>query len=375
MNLALVISSLGGGGAERVMSLLANAWVERGDRITLITLAPDSRDTYPLDPRVQRVALDVAGNSANVLAALAHNFVRIRALRRAIVACRPDAVISFIAESNVRVLIAAAGLGVPVIVSERTFLNGHHMRGIWRRLRRWSYPYAAAIVAQTRRCADDLESLVRRRVEVIANPVSLDPPSPGEPPPGEGGGRTLLAVGRLAPEKGFDLLIDAFAEIAGQHRDWRLLILGEGPLRDELAQAVRGHGLGGRIAMPGFNPRIREAMRRADLFVLSSRYEGFPNALLEAMTEGCACVSFDCDAGPRELIEHLANGWLVPARDVHALAAALDTLMRDAGLRERLGLRARDIRHAYSLASILDQWNTLVRGVSRHVAAVEAPQP
>ena len=174
MKLVLVISSLGGGGAERVMTLLANAWVERGNEVTLITLASDRMDRYPLDPAVRRIALDVAGDSAHVLAAIGHNIVRIRALRRAIAASRPDAVISFIAESNVRVLIAAAGLRVPVIISERTALNGHHMRGVWRTLRRWSYPRATAIVAQTRRCAAELEALARRQVDVIANPVSIE---------------------------------------------------------------------------------------------------------------------------------------------------------------------------------------------------------
>lgn len=371
MKLALVISSLGGGGAERVMTLLANAWVDSGNEVTLITLAPHHRDRYPLDPAVHRIALDVSGASPHVLAAIGHNLVRIRALRRAIASFHPDAVISFIAESNVRVLIAVAGLRVPVIVSERTFLNGHHMRGVWRMLRRWSYPRAAAIVAQTRRCAVDLESVAGRRVEVIANPVMTDP-APGRRPAHNGepvepaarnGARTLLAVGRLSPEKGFDLLIEAFARLAERHRDWNLVILGEGPLRADLAQAVAMHGLGGRISMPGFDAHVRQAMRRSDLFVLSSRYEGFPNALLEAMSEGLACVSFDCDAGPRELIEHRKNGWLVPAGDTQALAAALDALMRDAGLREQLGHRARDVGATYSLATILEQWNALVTSV------------
>lgn len=363
MKLVLVISSLGGGGAERVMTLLANAWVERGDEVTLITLASDRMDRYPLDPAVRRIALDVAGDSAHVLAALGNNFVRIRALRRAIAASRPDAVISFIAESNVRVLIAAAGLRVPVIISERTFLNGHHMRGIWRTLRRWSYPRASAIVAQTRRCAAELEALVRRQVDVIANPVWTESRPDGTADDGVTHGHTLLAVGRLAPEKGFDLLIEAFAQASPRHHDWRLVILGEGPLRDELARKITDRNLGGRIAMPGFDAHIRSAMRRADLFALSSRYEGFPNALLEAMTEGLACVSFDCNAGPRELIDHRSNGWLVPAGDVSALAAALDTLMGDADLRAQLGQRARSIAGKYSLATILEQWNALVTSV------------
>jgi glycosyltransferase involved in cell wall biosynthesis len=375
MKLALVISSLGGGGAERVMTLLANAWVERGNQVTLITLASSRMDTYRLDPAVQRIALDVAGNSAHVLAAIGHNFVRIRALRRAIAACRPDAVVSFIAESNVRVLIAAAGLHVPVIISERTFLNGHHMRGVWRALRRWVYPRADVIVAQTRRCADELEALVRRRVDVIANPVTAVPAPDEAKVPGDRDRHTLLAVGRLAPEKGFDLLIDAFAQLAARHADWNLVILGEGPLRAPLEQRVATHHLAGRIALPGFDAHVRAAMRRADLFVLSSRYEGFPNALLEAMAEGTACVSFDCDTGPRELIDHGRNGWLVPPGDTAALAAALDRLMRNAGLRDQLGQRARAVVAAYALPTILDQWSALVRSVSTRAAAVEAAQP
>jgi len=363
MKLVLVISSLGGGGAERVMTLLANAWVERGNEVTLITLASDRMDRYPLDPAVRRIALDVAGNSAHVLAAIGHNIVRIRALRRAIAESRPDAVISFIAESNVRVLIAAAGLRVPVIISERTALNGHHMRGVWRTLRRWSYPRATAIVAQTRRCAAELEALARRQVDVIANPVSVESRPDDAAACERAGGPTLLAVGRLSPEKGFDLLIEAFAQTAPRHPDWNLVILGEGPLRAELERKIAEHDPGSRISMPGFDARVRSAMRRADLFVLSSRYEGFPNALLEAMTEGLACVSFDCDAGPRELIDHRRNGWLVPAGDVHALADALDTLMGDADLRAQLGRRARDVGSTYSLATILDQWNGLVTSV------------
>jgi glycosyltransferase involved in cell wall biosynthesis len=145
-------------------------------------------------------------------------------------------------------------------------------------------------------------------------------------------------------------------------------------LRAGLEQKIAEHGLDGRIAMPGFDANVRRAMRRADLFVLSSRYEGFPNALLEAMTEGRACVSFDCDAGPRELIDHRRNGWLVPAGDAQALSAALDTLMGDAGLRAQLGQRARDVSSTYSLATILDQWNALVTSVQPPAAPRALPR-
>jgi glycosyltransferase involved in cell wall biosynthesis len=374
MKLVLVISSLGGGGAERVMTLLANAWVARGDEVTLVTLASARADRYALDPAVRRIAFDMAGRSSHALAAIGHNVMRLRALRRAIASTRPDAVISFIAENNVRVLIAAAGLGVPVIISERIFLAGYEMRGVWRTLRRWSYPRAAAIVAQTRRCAAELEALARRQVEVIANPVSVEADARDANAAPRSNARTLLAVGRLAKQKGFDLLIEAFARVAPRHPDWNLVILGEGPLRAELTRAIGERNLDGRIAMPGFDAHVRAAMRRADLFVLSSLYEGFPNALLEAMTEGLACVSFDCDAGPGELIDHRDNGWLVPAGDAQALADALDLLMGDIALRERLGQRARGVASTYSLATILDQWNALVTSVRPRNPAQALPR-
>ncbi|HVX06243.1 MAG TPA: glycosyltransferase family 4 protein [Rhodanobacteraceae bacterium] len=366
MKLVLVVPSLGGGGAERVMATLANAWAVRGNEVTLITLSSAVNDRYPLDRRVWRVALDVARRSSNPAQALGRNVVRIRALRRAIKAARPDAVISFVSNTNALVMIAATGLRVPVIVTERQFIGAEPSRLVWTLLRRLLYRRAAAVVAQTRRCADELELRVGRAVKVIPNPVA---PASGKSTPdavaaAEGRVRTLLAVGRLVPAKGFDLLIDAFARVAQRHPGWKLEILGEGPLRETLTQAIAMHDLAGRIAMPGFSTQVRQAMRRADLFVLSSRFEGLPNALLEAMAEGVACVSFDCTAGPRELIAHGENGWLVPAEDVDGLATALDTLMQDDVMRARLGMRAREVCSLYSVSEILRQWDMLLASVT-----------
>ncbi|MGH8144778.1 MAG: glycosyltransferase family 4 protein [Rhodanobacteraceae bacterium] len=367
MRIALAISSLGGGGAERVMAALANAWAERGHEVTLVTLSSSDRDRYVLDPGVRRIALGVAGLSTNVLAGIGHNVTRLFALRRAITTLQPDVVISFIAKNNVLVLASLFGTRMPIIVSERTFPVGHGVHGVWRVMYRLLYPRAAAVVVQTQRCAGPLATLAHK-VAVIPNPILSEPAdglvgARGVHPlqPGRRGDRrTLLAVGRLAHQKGFDLLIRAFARIAGIHADWDLVILGEGKLREDLARMIDAAGLASRVSMPGFDPHVRDAMRRADLFVLSSRFEGIPNALLEAMSESRACVSFDCDTGPRELIEHGRNGWLVPAGDVPALAEALDVLMRDADLRERLGIRAREVRIHYSLSAILDQWDELV---------------
>lgn len=363
MKLVLVIPSLGGGGAERVMSALANAWVTRGHAVTLVTLAGRERDCYPLDAAVERVALGVARRSANPLLALARNLGRIRALRHVLRAAMPDAVLSFTTRTNVLVLLAAGRARRRVIVSERTAPGSYAPGAAWAWLRRRLYRRAGAVVAQTRRGADALAAIAGCTVEVIPNPV---PPTFGTdaPPPHPGPARTLLAVGRLAPEKGFDLLIEAFARIAGEVPEWHLVIAGEGPLRDALARRIDRHRLAGRVTLAGFTRDVRARLRAADLYVLSSRFEGFPNALLEAMAEGLACVSFDCATGPRELITHARSGWLVPPGDAAALAAALATLMRDADLRARLGAGAREAAGGFALPAVIGKWNRLLAAAS-----------
>jgi len=362
MKLLLVIPSLDGGGAERVMTALANAWVNDGHAVTLVTLAAGLDDKYKLDAAVRRVALDVTGHSATAMDAIGHNLIRIRALRREIHLAEPDAIISFLTRTNVLVLIAAGKWRARVIVSERSAPGARWVGGVWRALARPLYRRAAAVVAQTRRCADQLEALAGCTVEVIPNPVAPASCDGAAIAPAGGGedAKTVLAVGRLVPKKGFDLLIAAFAQVAQRHPSWQLEIVGEGRSRHSLVRAIRHHGLADRIALPGFDRNVRERMKRADLFVLPSLIEGFPNALLEAMAEGKACISFDCEMGPRELITHGENGWLVSTGDTRGLAVALDMLMQDDALRAELGARAREVCDLYSTSAILGQWNRLL---------------
>jgi glycosyltransferase involved in cell wall biosynthesis len=175
-------------------------------------------------------------------------------------------------------------------------------------------------------------------------------------------------MGRLVRQKGFDLLVEAFARVASMHPDWRVVILGEGAERANLTASIHAAGLVDRVSLAGFASAPERAMRQADLFVLPSRFEGFPNSLLEAMAEGMPCISFDCPTGPKELIEHDVSGWLVPAEDVAALAKGLDMLMGSAELRIRLGAQARGVQQSYSLAAILDKWNRLLESLSERPA-------
>lgn len=367
MKIALVISSLSGGGAERVMATLANAWARDGAEVTLITLATRSADVYALEPAIHRVELNVVRRSSNVFEAIANNATRIRCLRAAIASCQPDVVISFMTTTNMLAVLACWGLRIPVVVAERTFFSARLPTGVWRFMHRSLYRRAACVVSQTKRGAEDLKVSLGRAVHTIPNPVvirvAVDDLSSAMPVPHDDSVGVVLAVGRLVREKGFDLLIEAFSKIAPSHAKWNLVILGEGPLRSELMAQIAALGLDDRVTLPGFSNDPHGAMRQADIFVLSSRYEGMPNALLEAMATGLPCVSFDCRTGPAELIDHGVNGWLVPAEDVPAFGMALAKLMDDADLRVHLGASARGVQSVFGVKAVLEQWNELLVSV------------
>jgi glycosyltransferase involved in cell wall biosynthesis/membrane-associated phospholipid phosphatase len=188
---------------------------------------------------------------------------------------------------------------------------------------------------------------------------------PNAVPPIDGGrspltGRTLVAAGRLTPQKGFDRLIRAFATIAADCPDWTLRICGGGPKRRRLERLVQAHGMTGRVLLVGRTDRIGDELAAASLFVLSSRFEGFPMALIEAMSKGLPCVAFDCPTGPREIVRTGRNGILVPDRDEQALAGAMLELINDPGRRRELGRAAAEDALAYSLEAIGPHWDRLL---------------
>lgn len=359
MHIAIVIAALGAGGAERVVSLLAGAWVARGHRVTLIAFDEKGAPVFhPLDPRVRlrRLGIVRGGGVAADAAALLR---RCRALRRELDMLRPDVTISFLTKINVLTLIASLGRDRRVIVSER---NNPRLQ---RASRGWTLALAAlhrradAIVMQTRASLECLDPRARRRAVVIPNPITV-----GGLGHRSGGPLVLAATGRLTWQKGFDRLLDAFARIAGHHPEWKLVIWGEGEDRGLLEERVRDHGLTGRVEMPGNSGSPEEWVGQADAFVLSSRYEGFSNALGEAMAGGLPVAAFDCPYSPAELIHDGEDGLFVANGDVAALAEALDRLLGDAVLRDRLGKAARVSSARYRPDAIVAQWDALLASVT-----------
>ena len=352
----MVISSLQGGGAERVMTIMANYWAAAGWSITLLTLDDGAAPlSYALDSRVRHIPLAVAEHSGNTLTALRNGFRRLRALRRGLRQSRPDAILSFMDITNVTTILATRGMGVPVIVSERSDPACNFPGRTWSRLRQLVYPLADAVVVQSQGAMDYFSPKVQLRARIIPNPVLSAQPSNATlsmqlPRP------ALVAMGRLVQAKGFDLLLRAFAQLKDQRHDWTLVILGDGPLRAELESLRNQLGLEQRVLMPGRVSNPYDALKQSDLFVMSSRYEGFPNALCEAMSCGLAVICTDCPSGPREIIRDGIDGLLVANEDVTALAKAMDSLMGNETERVRLGERATEVTKRFALSEVMRLW-------------------
>jgi GalNAc-alpha-(1->4)-GalNAc-alpha-(1->3)-diNAcBac-PP-undecaprenol alpha-1,4-N-acetyl-D-galactosaminyltransferase len=358
--LTLVIGSLGSGGAERVLTILANVWAARGDAVTLVTL---DRETpfYPLDERVAYRPLGVAGLSSGVTAAIVNNVRRIRALREAVRESGPDVVVSFIETTNVLTLLATRGLNIPVIVSERSdpahFPTGRAI-GV---LRRWLYPRADVVIVQTVGAGRFFSPRVQRRLRVIPNPVLPDPEGTI---PASAVEKRIVALGRLSKVKGFDLLIEAFAQLAATWPEWSLEIWGEGAERTALESLVKTRGLQNRIRLPGQTPTPQLVLRGAGLFVLPSRVEGFPNALCEAMAAGVAVLAADCASGPRDIVRDGVDGLLVLAGGSSALAEGMSRLLGDETLRSRLARRAPEIVKRFALENVIELWDRVLSEAS-----------
>jgi glycosyltransferase involved in cell wall biosynthesis len=362
MKILIFIYCMHCGGAERTTANLANEWVARGAEVSVVSMESIDVDFYPLDPAVRRIALNVASEPRNAFEAIRANISRIRELRRVVRELNPDVVLGIMTVASVLAIIATRGLRCKVLATEHTYPPQLPLNRLWSSMRRWSFRAADRVVALTDKSKHWLEehcdctdvrvipppfTLPIPRLEPILNPDTVVPRDR----------RVLLAVGRLSDAKGFDYLIDAFAKIADSVPQWDLVIVGEGDLRPALEKQAKEKALGTRIQLPGRAGNVSDWYQRADLYVLSSRYEGFSMTLVEAMASGLAAVSYDCDSGPGDIIRHGENGMLVKAvGDVDMLAAQLKSLMLNDAERQRLASRATKVKETLALDMAISLW-------------------
>lgn len=363
MKLLVFIHSMHSGGAERVTATLANHWAEKGWQVSVVTMTSSTSDFYEINPDVNRIALDVATNSAGPISAIVNNLRRIIALRRVLKEIKPDIALGMMSTANILLALASTGLkGLIKIGSEHTYPPCIFLGRPWELMRRFTYGKLDAVTVLTRESAAWVCAHTRaEKTPIIPNAVLFPLPiqEPLLSPFKESDQNILLAVGRLDKGKGFDILIEAFQRLADNFSGWQLYILGEGSLRATLQAQIDVIGMVERIFLPGRVGNIGEWYESADLYVMSSRFEGFPNTLAEAMAHGLSAVSFDCDTGPRDIIRHEVDGFLVPAGDVGALETALRRLMGNTELRQQFASRAIEIRERYSLERVVRMWEEL----------------
>jgi len=334
----LVISDLGGGGAQKVFVRLANSWAEAGREVSVVTLAGLQADRHRLHPSIRRVTLDSVAISSGPLSAIMANFRRIAGLRRILRDLSPRVAIGFIAPTNILLILAARGLGCRIVVSERNDPGRQSFGKIWDWLRRTLYRQADLVTANSVNALDALGAYVpREQLLLVPNPLDI----PVDPPPAAMRATEIIAVGRLHAQKGYDILLPAFAEVRARWPNWTLRILGTGDLRNELQGQAASLGLTDAVIWNGYVEDPAPYYRNAAIFVLPSRFEGMPNALLEAMANGLPSVVSDAAGGALDFVEQDVSGILVPSGDSGMLAAALMRLVGSQELRADMGAAAR----------------------------------
>ena len=413
-DVVMVLPDLAAGGSQRVAAILLNAWHGEGKRVTLVTLLNTPPDAYRLDAGVERVRLpDVPGGAPSTSSAstgqaepppeplpvrlarragrhaaslvglvgldlralfaravclllgperyLSFSFPQayheIRGLRRLFRRARPRVVVAFLGSTNLTAVLAARPLGLPVVISERNDPAIETLEDPWQYLRQRCYRWATVVTANSRGVLETMTAFVpASKLAHVPNPVPARQagPDPASRNP------VILAVGRLVPQKAFDILLRAFAGGAGGLAGWSVEILGDGPLRKELERLAEELGVRHRVVFNGYVDDPAAHYARAGIFALPSRYEGMPNALLEAMAAGLPVIVSDASPGPLEEVTDGAHGIVVPAGDVAALTAAMIKLAGDAGMRRAMGEACRTRSAEHGLERTLAVWQEVV---------------
>lgn len=312
-----------------------------------------------LEPRIQPGATGLAwGLFARGAASLGGE--RLRHLRRLIEQERPRRVLALLTRTNILCCLATWDLPIHLVVSERNDPALQQLDRSWSLLRQLCYRRADVVTANTEGVLEALGRMGRwQRLELLPNPL----PAGVQVPADQGQPRELevLALARLQPQKGLDLLIRAFAAIPTSRRaGWRLTLVGEGPERAGLEALRQQLALESSVQFEGFRPDPHSYLQRASIFALPSRFEGMPNALLEAMAAGLPSVVSDASPGPLEMVRNGIEGLVVPSEDVPALARALERLMADPDLRLRCGSAARHTLQGFDWRLLEPRWRAVL---------------
>ncbi len=363
MKIAFLFGSMSRGGAERVIASLANTYCAKGNEISIITTA-NSESGYPLDARVQHIRLNLAGKSKNKIEGLTRNLRIMGALRKVIQKNKYDAVITF--ELRQAVLLQYAfpfGRKFKLIASERANPNTRELG----KVEKWQYnkmlTFVDGFIFQTDRVSQCYPEKLRKKGIVIHNGVFPEILPEKVPEFNSRRQKDICAVGRLAEQKGYDVLLEAFYMFRQNHPEHHLHIYGKGALQKKLEMQIVELDLCDSVTLHGSVPDVMFQVADMGMFVLSSRFEGMPNALMEAMACGLPCISADCDFGPGELIRDHENGILVPVEDAERLASAMAEVADNSEMAEKLSQNAQAIRKTHNGEKIAAMYRQYIEDV------------
>lgn len=357
MKLLFYIHGLTGGGAERVMATLMNGFVAQGHNVRVVYTGNLEVPVYQLDSRIEQVYMqkECPIQTQSLVAKLFRKVWKYPAIRKQSKRFQPNFVISFIKTQNNDVLAALLGTGFPVIIGDHTNVDRKYP-WLTKMLSNILYPIASGITMLTIRDYDKWKNKYKH-VFYIPNPCDVQQKHIGSIRK-----KIVLGVGRVNQWKikGFDSLIKAWAKICEKYPDWKCQIAGAYS-EDSLNQLrnVVGKNAYNAVEFIGFRPDIHDYMEECEVFCLSSRIEGMPMALLEALNLGCACVAFDCVTGPSEMITDGETGLLVKDQDVDELAKKLECIISDSKLRDVFHKNARTSVQGYSTDKIMNRWNEM----------------
>ncbi|HLD95469.1 MAG TPA: glycosyltransferase family 4 protein [Alphaproteobacteria bacterium] len=353
MRLILVISSLQAGGAERYLSRLANYWVEKGHEITLVTFEKKgTKPFYHLDKKVNLVQLDLFAKGSSKIGGTFEILKRLTILRRFFKKNKPDRIISFVDITNITVLFATLFLKTPVIVSERTTPQCYPIGELYDCLRKILYPKAGVVVVQTKTAASYFSL---KNIKIIANSVA----KPMHQKRGWAEITKVCSAGRLIPSKAFDILLKAFAGVLQKYPHLTLSFYGKGPEEQTLKALTKSLKIEQNVAFKGAVSDITKHLIEADLFIFPSNFEGFPNALCEAMSVGLPVIASNC-SGNIDVVQDKKDGLLFPVGDIATLEKAIITLIENTSLREQLAQNAMNISTRFSEQEIFEKWDELL---------------
>lgn len=403
-DLMLVIAHMGEGGAQRVASLLLNHWAGQGRRICLVTLS-NKPDANFVDKSIARfnVAGDLTGDLIGSLddgdatksnrlivralykvsGVVPTSFSKVSGLERQVLAlCRfiiylfgghasrriarlrslfniykPRAVLSFLGSTNVQTIMAGSGILKRIVISERNDPALQFLSPPWDFLRKFLYGSADVVTANSKGALQTMRSFVpTHKLVYMPNPVCCHNVSVDI----KGRRKVILAVARLVEQKGLDVLIRAFAAIYRDIPDWCVEIVGDGVCKARLLALCKECNVESRVAFLGFRRNVADYYGGASIFVLPSRYEGMPNALIEAMSYGMAAIVSDSSPGPLELITHGFNGLVFSSENHQSLASCIMTLATDQELRLKMGTASQMVSQQFNLPSVASKWESLL---------------